>query len=405
MELLEAAMAFAIVMIIFSTIATGIVEFVLRLWGLRGKCLRRAVDELFDEVVWPRLQDRLIAISGGAVSARDNAKTDFSNGLLDNPAKSPRLISLFTGDRRISVLTTLAFAERLGRTDVGKAILDEGEVQLDLLVNDFVRTYNRFSRAASEVYRRNAQMIAIAVGILLAIGANIDASRLVATLIEDPDLRSDLIQSADDVVSQNQAALDGLREAGAALSTDSEDDSALDKVKDAIAALEKNKAEFNDLSEGRLPVGLGYFPHCYLPTGAVEQQPSAEAAGMRQLQSIKDWSECRAKRPEYVSLWGYLRDLWGELPRPLFFQWLGMTILAGVLIGLGGPFWYHVFTSLSQLFQLLKAIGLGGTSRPEATPEQITPSESAEDSAKPKNIIDAFKIAAQVHAQSIDRRP
>ncbi len=281
MELLEAAMAFAIVMIIFSTITTGIVEFVLRLWGLRSKCLRRAIDELFDEVVWPRLQDRLTALTGGAASAQYNAKADFSNGLLDNPAKSPRLISLFTGDRRISVLTTLAFAERLGRTDVGKAILDEGEAQLELLVNDFVRTYDRFSRAASEVYRRNAQMIAIAVGILLAIGANIDASRLVSTLIEDPDLRSDLIQSADDVASQNQAALDGLREAGAALSTDSADDSALDKVKDAIAALEKNKAEFNDLSEGRLPVGLDYFPIAICRLALWSSDQVARQAAMR----------------------------------------------------------------------------------------------------------------------------
>ena len=63
--------------------------------------------------------------------------------------------------------------------------------------------------------------------------------------------------------------------------------------------------------------------------------------------------------------------------------------MAGVLIGLGGPFWFRVFTSLSRAFQALKALGLG---RRKPAKSESPPEKTAEDSAKPKNLLDALKV-------------
>ena len=134
MELLESALAFAVVMIVLSTIVTGIVEALLRFFGVRQKTLRATIESLFDKIVWPRLEARLkqqadsrktAGTDGAATDVERSARSDFVNGMTFNPAagSADRLLS---HQERIDVLSVVAFAERLGRTDVGQAILAEG---------------------------------------------------------------------------------------------------------------------------------------------------------------------------------------------------------------------------------------------------------------------------------------
>ena len=68
--------------------------------------------------------------------------------------------------------------------------------------------------------------------------------------------------------------------------------------------------------------------------------------------------------------------------------------MAGVLIGLGGPFWFRVFTSLSRAFHALKALGPGGRKPAKSEPP---PEKTAEDSAKPKNLLDALKVTVALN--------
>ena len=78
-----------------------------------------------------------------------------------------------------------------------------------------------------------------------------------------------------------------------------------------------------------------------------------------------------------------------------FAHWVVLTALAGFLIGLGGPFWFRVFSGLSQIAQMLRSIGIGGK---KAEPEGTTadPQTPPDDPAKPKDVIDAFVVAAKV---------
>ncbi|MEQ9123222.1 MAG: hypothetical protein RIM80_11730, partial [Alphaproteobacteria bacterium] len=202
MDLLESAMAFAVAMIIFSTIATGIVEFLVRFFSMREWVLRRTIESLFETVIWPRLKESLASGALHDVEEKVRKKLEaerdaFVQHMMGNPAHSQWMTSKFgwsfTKANKIDSLSTLAFAERLGRTEVGRAILAEGQAQIELLVTDFCRTFERFGRASREVFRKRAKLVSVAVGVVLAFSANIDVGRLASALIENPDLRADLI--------------------------------------------------------------------------------------------------------------------------------------------------------------------------------------------------------------------
>lgn len=371
MHLLEAGMAFAVVMIVFATITAGIVEIFVRILGWRGKFLERAVKEHFETIVWPRLKNHFAS----GEDARKEVLDDFLNQLLRNPASVDSLGSKMARDKQISVLSIVAFAQRLGRTKIGEKILSEGEEQLNLIVKDFVRCFDRFNLAASEVYRRNTQLVAMCFGIILAIVANVDVLRVSSAIFQDPKLRNGLIEQAESVRAADQEALKELEEAQAALGKEDEGQQDVNALIDAARKkIESAREKSDGLREIGLPIGPQYFPHCHL----------FGHAG-------KNGDDCEAWQTDAAGIVKLL-------------NWLLMTVIAGVLIGLGGPFWFRVFSGLSHLAQLLKTLGLS-SAQPEAKPEEVTPTKKVIDSAAPENIVDAFKTSAKVHSKAVKPAP
>lgn len=417
MALLESAMAFAVVMMIFSTIVTGIVEVILGIVGTREKSLQNTVDALFQHVVWPRLgagldrvrpfeapatRDTLLSksvawIPRGTASALQAHQQRIVRDLTENPVfqQEKRVVTkLLSGHKnRIDSLSLLSFAERLGRTDVGKAIVAEGEEQMELLVQDMVRGFDRFGRAASEVFRKKAQLTAICVVIPFALIANIDASRLLSQLIENPEIRSKLIDQADEANRENEEAVarlkavqEGLAElpesprtmdrkaSGEGDADDTSGEAQLAELQSELAAVSDSvRDSVRKMEAVGLDIGWRLYPVC--------------AEG-------HDDPRCRGRV--------FLKEESGEavairtiLLTPDFGVWFVMATLAGVLIGLGGPFWFKVFTGLAQVFQVLRALGVGGRKPKEG--EEPEPTLAAEESARPKDVLDAFKVAVAVN--------
>ena len=375
MELLESALAFAVVMIVLSTIVTGIVEALLRFFGVRQKTLRATIESLFDRVVWPRLEARLkqqadarktAGADGAATDVETNARSDFVNGMTFNPAagRSDRLLS---HQRRIDVLSVVAFAERLGRTDVGQAILAEGTAAVEPIIQDFTRSFERFSSAGREVFRKNAKQVAIVVGILLAFAANIDAGRLFTTLMDNPDVRQSLVEQAGEAAEANQKAVATLEALQEQIARGGLQDDQAQEIEKQIVEI---KGGLEALASEGLPIGHSFYPYCAQGT---KGDPDCAA------------SPDNATRAEKAV------------------SWVLLTIVAGVLIGLGGPFWFRVFSGLSQVFQVLRAFRGGGEPE-QAMPEKLPATPAAEASAKPKSVLDAFKVAANAQAQVIAQR-
>lgn len=398
MEILESALAFAVAMMIFSTIVTGIVEVLFRVLAMRERVLMRTLESLYRTVVEPRLRT--------AIQDSDFAKTDiqdFVRKMTANPVYAdwreakPKGSLVHSG--RIDGLTTLAFAERLARTDVGKVIQAKLQDALDETVTDFCRSFERFGRASSEVFRKWAQLVSIIVGILLALGLNIDAGRLVTTLVEEPNLRADLVAQSDASATANAKALENLATVQALQEQGVFEADEFEAIKAKTTALFKEMSAAKQIG---LPIGWSYFPYC-LPAkdaGAAAAKRNAAmpapadvskpllgvngADGYMNCATLQADTESEASRFSSEGLVDLAR-------------WFFMTCLAGVLIGLGGPFWFRVFTSLSQLMQVLRMLGVGGQRQVPAS--DAGKAASVDATAKPHTVVDAFKIAAKVAAE------
>lgn len=383
MALLEALAAFAVAMIIFSTIVTSIVEVIHRVLGMRHRHLKRIVRCLFDDIIWKRLGDKL---DREPAEINDNNKSRirhcnaFVEAMTTNPmsrlAHGDKL--LVQGDKAyaansIENLTPLSFAERLGRTDVGKTILLEGEETIDQLLTDFTRSFDRIGRAATEFVASRARTLSIIVGIGLALIANIDASRLITTLIEDPDLRMELIKQADETIAANQKATRELEELAKQIEDNKLEDDQVEKIKEAIKAI---NTRVDTLQSRGFPIGFEYFPYC--PDGKKDST-------CKRIEAVKasDKITSPISNINYTEIGAWVR-------------WVVMCVVAGFLIGLGGPFWYQVFLKLSQLMQVARALGLGGKGK-VAEQAQDDAKSTPEDMVKPKSVKDAFEIAARVH--------
>ncbi len=363
MELLESAMAFAVVMIMFSTLVSGIVEFVFKLFAMRESNLQTTIEGLFNSVIWPRMKHRL-HVEGTIAEDNDIAgiREEFVKSMIDNPAagQPSRLFKYIPTFRQnhVDTLTLLSFAERLGRTKVGTAILEEGEEHLNVLITEFTRSFDRFGRAASEVFKKKTHYASMVIGILMALVVNVDAGRLFTSLVENPTLRGGLISQVEEAVKTNKEATNQLKDVMKQLDEGSYDG----KIVEEFKLQSENILTVTKALEGQgLPIGHDYFPMC-------------------QVNSNK---YCKLEGFKYFSA---------------YLAWIFMCVLAGILIGLGGPFWFRFFSGLSQVFQVLKALGVGGRQPQQESTDSSPAEKNPEDTAKPQTIKDAFVTAAIVYA-------
>ena len=354
MHILEAAMAFAVAMMILSTLVTGIVEFIHRCLRTRKRYLVRTVRHLFDDVVLPRLRARLGAADDASLATLRDV---FVQDMVVSPV-SERFETRLGRAYKAAVesLTPLSFAERLGGSEVGAAMVAAGEEEARRLLTEFARAFDRYGRAASEQLHQRSRLTAVAVGVVLALSANIEAGRLMVALLEDPSLRADLVARADDAHARSLAALESL-EAVTADATAAGDAEELGRLADEVGRL---RADFDAARELRLPVGHDWYPWC--PAGTTDPAGTPCDTGW--------WSA-------------------------EFLRWVVLSVLAGVLIGLGGPFWFRVFTGLSRAVELLR--GLGPGAGPKGGAADTTETPPAEASERPASVADAFLVAARAH--------
>ena len=364
MELLQSAMAFAVVMIILSTIVAGIVELLLRVLAARAGTLENAIKALFDDVIWPRTKQAVTALAenqvkdGETEAQRDERlKKAFIGAMTDNPAYSPGApvegamwildrITAGSAKEKIDILSTLAFVERLGKTEIGKAIAQEGQERLDLIIRDFAASYERYSAASIEALRKRGSQFAMVVAVIFALAANVDAIRLFSFLVDNPGVRTSLIEQAEEAAEQNQAAIADMKAVLEKLESGEIPESDLpEELKGQVSEL---KASFSSLTEAGLPIGRTYYP----------------------------WTDLGRPGPE---------GLHGSLA---FVLWVFNAMLAGVLIGLGGPFWYKAFTGLSQLLQVLRVF--------RGNPELVEEKPEAAERPDRSHYVEAFKVSAEV---------
>jgi AcrR family transcriptional regulator len=342
MNWFEAILAFALSMIVFSTMVTVMVEITYRFWRRREKIFKEMVERLFNQVLWPLLRERLA--QADVTTLRQN----FVDALtLNNAAFDPGAPSRSKGLRRIdnSKMTALEFAERLAGTEVGKTIAAEAKDRIDAVINDLAQKYVRFCDGARTLLAERSLSFSLALSIVLAFALNINAVVLFRSFVQDEKLRSGVIERQATIERDFKAAQAALERAkGQTIAQDDQQE-----IEKRIKEL---RDQVGDLTAIGLPIGYENFPGCTKPRPSV------------------DIGDCKAGTVlQYVA-------------------WALSVLLGGLLIGLGAPFWFDVAQGLSKSLQVLKAVG--GRVREK---EEAGPAAAVGASPPPRTPVEAFRTA------------
>ena len=367
LNILNAALAFAITMLILSMMCSVIVETIHRLLRQREKGLQIMLGHVFDRVIAPQInipkgqsRDTFVELMSVNRSPAGGAWIGFGPPRTgDATAEDPSMFIWPWNGRRMASLETMDFMARLGSSEFGKAILDkitgQDEAQRMAMLKDIAQRFEAFCGEASEFFQRRARFFSILTAFVLAFWIYVNPRVLLETYLHDPVLAQRVIEMQTDSVAENgaletakatlEAARTGLKAANEATPPAPEDvKAAQDALKTAETAFDDESAKVRNLLE--------------------QLQTDNSAIG---------WTKDRSNVFS-------TRDL-GLIPASL---WL---LLGGLLIGLGGPFWFDLIKSLTAI----KSWTTGTKQDEDKTAET---SAGADPTRQPVNPVESFLNAA-----------
>jgi hypothetical protein len=265
MQLIEAALAFAITMLALSLVVSSFVEIIHRICSMREEGLKHVLRQMFDQVIKKHLTDDKIlelvnrsrpegqppiaiaeealkilrdafvarmsanrAPMGAAPKAAttnraENAGSDGWKGLA-HPWKSlihfwEHSVRLWNG-RDLAAMTPAEFMERLGGTEVGqtiakanidarKAAEEAGDTAAEaahVVLKHVAQKFEAFGKEASVYFEGRARLLSVVVAIALAFLAHVDAIDLFRTYLRDPNARAKVIEQSEAITAQYKAA-------------------------------------------------------------------------------------------------------------------------------------------------------------------------------------------------------
>lgn len=354
MDIILAFLAFSATMIVFSTIATVVVE------GIHKFSLQRRRD--FDRMLTNYYQGAVKPLVEGAV---EGEAQKFVNNIRRNPAfegekhdSRPSIASLLF-DTSFQSLTTPQFIEQLSRSNVGEKIRElvaKGEKNL---IEQLASEFERYGDAAHDYFHRRAQMLSLIVAILLALAVNVDAIRLFQALANDSELAETVSAQIDP--DDWEAKYLALREVSEGNAQKFED--VVVKARDDI------RSDIALLSGMSLPIGHMFYPWCSNSGLITETKASEDGRPV----SVKRHVDARCDSHINNNGWTHLDRVSDELP---FWIWILKAILSGLLIGLGAPFWFKTYRFLADFVPGInrgpKTQTREALNRPRETPQLVT---------------------------------
>ncbi len=201
--------------------------------------------------------------------------------------------------------------QRFADTDIGRAFASEEDEIVDDKITALSLSFDRYMAASAELFRKRAHYITFWFAIALAVLGNVHLSKLIDHLQKNENIAVEFLGRQENFIDAMKDAQSNLVEA----STDATD---VETITDNVKEIQAN---FNTLQDDfDLPIGWGFYPYADGLSG------TAKVAG-------------------------------GASGIAAFLPWVLNVLLAGVLIGLGGPFWYKIFRNVSQLGSIARKVG------------------------------------------------
>lgn len=365
MDWLNAALAFAITMLMLAMVVSTIVETLHRLIGLREKGLRQMLGHLFDQVL------------AAYPSVPADTRAAFVAAMTENRAPTPALVresvparppnatwlevkrwlqTLF-GARGLAELGLHPFMERLGSTDVGAALVQDlaaaGLSTIDVALHDVAQKFEAFGQEASVYFERRARLTSVVVSLILGVCLYVHPRDLLRTYLTDPKVRNDVIE-------QSQAAQEAYRS----------------HLKQEALKKEDDKQQGTNAKPGEKTQGGDANAD---DAKAMQAEVAAVKGQIDTLQAMSVPIGWVGDKWPVDAMW-MPKDGW--VPPAAWWVTLLWLLAGGLLVGLGGPFWYDAVTSITNIREILGPAKTAAKTSDAA--DAKTPVEAA---------IDAFRVS------------
>ena len=304
MPILDAALAFALTMLVVAMVVSQIVRLLRNTAKLRNAELQKMLTQYFDEELQPVIKRELNRLKMSinydtVVSKLAKTANNFKKSELFDKTELATLIEVSTDE----------LTERLKRSAFGQELLTELGDKAQAAFDELGRRYEVVGKKFTESFRKHSRYWASSIALVLALAVNIDSVHIMDSYIKNEGMRQVVIAQRDAFVEDYNVLIESLKK---------------EEGKDSVTKEELEQA-FNDsqkkldvLTSVGFPIGWSYFPYSGLQDGKSKE----------------------FQHRNNLSGWG----LW-------FF---GILLTAG-LAGLGAPFWYDTVTGISRVVQSTRA--------------------------------------------------
>ncbi|MEO0466231.1 MAG: hypothetical protein AAF216_06785 [Pseudomonadota bacterium] len=402
MDWIVALLALAGVMAVLSTITSVITESFHKVLSLRSGGLKRMMFALYEDGFLDagaaRVPEALRSESREQRKQRTAAAKAFADAMTRIPTKhrgfveriASRLPVIRLFARRYNSLSKIEFVEQFAGTQEGQALLDRDRSHIERELGVLAYQLDRYGSAQSSIFGMRAKFISSMAALGFVIAANVNALSIYQHLASSDDAVSAALAGLGvsteqtNPVAELQATLDSVQ-----TSLD-EGNFNTENVQSFETQLASVGGQLDGLRAVGIPIGRDFFPYCKQPAFSGAQDFLAGQIDPL-CQAMADENTNRSVLSRiFLTQHGFL--------------WIGSMIGTAGLLGLGAPFWFNIFASLSPVGGgALSRLGRRQTAaatvetagRPQAE-SQLSRSNLARPGNEPALDVlhDGFKLAA-----------
>lgn len=337
MNYLIAVLAFSAVMVVFATLATVMVEAFHKVIGARANNFQEMLTKLYEDVIEPQVITKTEDATDELIKGADN----FVEKIVQNPAiqrvgflrRIPFLKKCFKTKYAsdFDELSTRQFIEQFRDAPIAKKIKEKTDQEAQKVIKHIAYEFERYGQAASIYFQQRATVLSIIASLLLAFTLNVDAIRLYKGLAKEDSLSESVIAKIN--IDQLQAVYEERIKSGAGGNAGVE----FSKIK---AEIINETKEIDSLS---LPIGHAYFPFCEQTSNASFIDSRCNNFTVPSIVNLTD-------KPDslFSIVDNFLNGIIAIFSHKDGYIWILRTVLTGLLIGLGAPFWFKTYRFVAQ---------------------------------------------------------
>jgi hypothetical protein len=336
MPLLDAALAYALTMLLFATVVSAIVGSIYHLLGLREKGLKQFLQHFFVKELSPSLHSELNYITSKTekdvssklqTSVNEMVKTASEKVPDTNPQLLTHLLNKADTHQLVSYSTD-EFISELKTSDFGKQAVKDLKEHSDELFERIAKRYETFGEHFRGVFKKKLHIVSTIIGVFLAYAINVDAIHLIATYMSNNQVSAQIVNTSQ------QSKINSLYQAQNNTSNSTEPQQAMTDMDNAFSAVDELQAD-------SFPIGWSLFPHC----------PPHSADYRCEIQVDKSTDQAQASNTLKAEI---KADVNAEEQRvrsnvTLYITWFLGCLITGLLSGLGAPFWYDAVRRIGNV--------------------------------------------------------